>query len=282
MIVVTGATGNVGRTVVRLLAEAGEQVTAVARRITDADVPQAVRAVTADLVDPDSVRPALDGADALFFVVPGELSVAGDSAQKILHLAKQAAVRRIVLLSSLSAASRPQSPGAGQWMRALEGDVRDSGLEWTLLRPGGFASNTFASAESIRTNRTMVAPFGDVGLPLIDPDDIAAVAAAVLRESGHGKAVYELTGPELISPRQIAAAIGQALDEPVQFVEQTREEARGQMLTFMPEGVADGTLDIIGNPNRHELQISPDVERVTGRPAHTFAAWAERNAAAFR
>ncbi len=282
MIVVTGATGNVGRTLVRLLAEADEQVTAVARRITGADVPQGVRAVAADLADPGGLRPALEGADALFLLLAGELLVGGDGVKRILRTAKAARVRRVVLLSSQSAATRPRSVSHGLRAREFEEDLRDSGLDWTILRPGGFASNALAWSEPIRAQRTVFAPFGDVGLPIIDPDDIAEVAAAVLCEPGHDGRIYELTGPEPVSPRQAAAAIGEALGEPVRFLEQSREQARAQMLTFMPEPVVEGTLDILGEPTSDEQRISPDVERVLGRTPHTFATWARRNATAFR
>jgi uncharacterized protein YbjT (DUF2867 family) len=282
MIVVTGATGNVGRTLVRLLAEADEQVTAVARRITDSDVPQGVRAVPADLADPDSLRPAMEGADALFLLIPGDFLVAGGTEQKVLHAAKTIGVRRVVLLSSQSAATRPDSVGHGLRARQFEEDVRDSELDWTILRPGGFASNTLAWADPIRAQRTVIAPFGDVGLPIIDPDDIAEVAATALLAPGHDGRIYELTGPEPVSPRQIAAAIGEALGEPIRFLEQTREQARAQMLTFMPEPVVEGTLAILGEPTPHEQQVSPDVERVLGRAPRTFAMWAQRNASAFR
>ncbi|TDO30737.1 uncharacterized protein YbjT (DUF2867 family) [Kribbella sp. VKM Ac-2527] len=281
MIVVTGATGNVGRELVRRLIEAGESVTAVARHVTA--VPDGVRALAADLTDPDSLRPALDGADALFLMLPGDVLGARDGVSKVVDLARLSGVRRVVLLTSQSAASRPESAGHGQRVLEFEEDVRRSGMEWTIVRPGGIASNAFAWAESIRTGRTMAAPFAEVGLPLVDPDDIAAVAAAVLREpAAHQGRIYELTGPELVNPRQIAAAIGAALGEPVEFVEQTREQARAQMLTFMPEPVVDGTLAILGEPNERELRISPDVEDVLGRRPNPFSAWAERNVVAFR
>lgn len=282
MIVVTGATGNVGRVLVRLLAEAGEDVTAVARRVSSADVPEGVRTVSADLADPAGLRPALEGADALFLVTPGDYLALGGNVRPILRTAAEAGVRRVVLLSSQSAGTRPLSPGHG--MRALEdeSEVRNSGLEWTILRPGGFASNAFAWAESVRLRRTVTAPFGDVALPVIDPGDIAEVAAAALREPGHDGRVYELTGPERVSPRQIAAALGDALGEPVRFAEQSRDEARALMAAFMPEEVADGTLAILGDPTPGERRVSPEVERVLGRAPRPFSDWARRNAAAFR
>lgn len=108
------------------------------------------------------------------------------------------------------------------------------------------------------------------------------MAAAALREDGHTGQVYELTGPALGTPRQQAEAIGSALGEPVHFHEQARDEARAQMLQFMPEAVVDTTLDILGRPTPTEQRISPDVEQVLHRAPRTFADWAQRHIAAFR
>jgi uncharacterized protein YbjT (DUF2867 family) len=271
MIAITGATGNVGRTLVQLLANSGEQVGAISRR--PADLPAGVKHHLADLAEPESLRPALDGADTLF------LLVAGESPRDILDVAKAGGVRRVVLLSSLGAGTRPQQY---PHPREFEHAVQDSGLDWTVLRPGGFASNAFRWAESIRAQRTVSAPFGEVGLPIIDPADIAEVAAAVLRDAGHAGHTYELTGPAAVTPRQQATAIGVALGVPVRFVEQTRDEARAQLLQFMPEVVVDGTLSILGAPLPAEAAVSPEVERLLGRTARTFAGWAARNVDAFR
>jgi uncharacterized protein YbjT (DUF2867 family) len=281
MIVITGATGNVGRPLVQALAAAGEQVTAVSRNISGDVVPEGVRHRRADLAVPESLRPVFDGADALFMHDSG----AGAhllSPQDIVDAAKAGGVGRIVLLSSIGVATRPESASHGGMMRSLEDAVRQSDTDWTILRPGGFNSNAYAWVESVRARRTVAAPFGDVGLPAIDPADIAEVAAAALREAGHRGQVYELTGPALTTPRQRAAAIGDALGEPIRFIDQTRAEARTQMLQFMPEPVIDTTLDALGEPTPAELRISPDVERVLGRAPRTFAEWAERNIAAFR
>ncbi|MEU9210346.1 NAD(P)H-binding protein [Streptomyces sp. NPDC048415] len=274
MIVVTGATGNVGQPLVRALAEAGERVTAVSRGAAAPDIPTGVRHVRADLSDPGSLKPALDGAEALFLLTSGDFLSAGGSVGDVLDVARAGGIRRVVLLSS-------QGVVTGRHPSALEDTVTRSDLEWTLLRPGGFHSNTLAWAETVRTQRTISAPFGDVALPTVDPHDIAEVAAVALRDSGHVGRAYELTGPAPVSPRQQASAIGDALGEPVRFVEQTRQEARAQMLRFMPEPVVEGTLDILGAPKAAEQRVSPDVERVLGRSARTFAQWAERNVAAF-
>ncbi|MFE9450113.1 SDR family oxidoreductase [Streptomyces sp. NPDC006739] len=281
MIVVTGATGNVGRSLVRALAAQGEQVTATSRGISAADVPEHVEYTRADLVDPESLRPVLDGADALF------LQNGGPSAhllrpQDILDVAKAGGVERVVLLSSQGVATRPGSASHGDTARTIEEAVRRSGMSWTILRPGGFHSNAYAWSESVRTRRTVAAPFADIGLPTIDPDDIAEVASAVLRGDGHAGRIYELTGPAITTPRRRAQAIADALGEPVRFIEQTREEALAQMLQFMPGPVAETTLTILGEPTPAELRISADVEQVLGRAPRTFADWARRYIAAFR
>jgi uncharacterized protein YbjT (DUF2867 family) len=257
-VVVAGATGNVGKEVVRLLG---------------GDAVGVSRATGVDLGEPESLREVVDGADAVFLLVAGERP--GD----LLDVVKAGGVRRVVLLSSQGAGTRPE---AYRHPVAFEDAVRESGLEWTVLRPGGFHSNAFAWAQGVREHRLVTAPFGDVALPGVDPADIAAVAAAALREEGHAERTYELTGPEAVSPRDRARLIGEAVGEPVRFAEQTRDEARAWMLGFMPEPVVEGTLAILGEPTARERATSPDVERVLGRPATGFADWAHRNAAAFR
>jgi uncharacterized protein YbjT (DUF2867 family) len=281
MIVVTGATGNVGRPLVRLLAEAGENVTAVSRRVTDADVPARARAVPADLADAPALRPALEGADAVFLAPAGDLLAAAGSPGGLIEVIKRCGVRRVVLLSSQASHTRPQAISHAR-LRDFEHAVTASGLNWTVLRPGGFASNTFAYIASIRGARTVAAPFGDVGLPLIDPAEVAEVAAAALRDDQHAGHTYVLTGPSLVSPRQQAAALGTALGAELGFTELTRDQALAIMVRFMPEPVASGTLDILGAPTQEEQSISPDVEKILGRAPCTFAEWAQRNIAVFR
>ena len=281
MIVVTGATGNVGRPLVQALTAAGEEVTAVSRRLSAADGPAGVRLRSADLAAAESLRPALDGARALFLLLAGQHLVAGEDPRAVLDVITGSGVRRIVLLSSQGAQTRPAAMSHSR-LRAFEGAVKQAGLEWTILRPGGFYSNAFAWAGPVRSQRAVAAPFADVALPWVDPADIAEVAAAALRDGSHAGRTYELTGPALISPRERARAIGDALGTPVSFAEQSREQARAQLLQFMPEPVVDGTLDILGEPTPAELRVSQDAGQVLGRPPRTFADWARRNVEAFR
>lgn len=271
MIVVTGATGNVGRPLVRALVEAGEAVTAVSRGAAEA--PAGARFHRADLVEPTSLEPALDGATALFLLTSADFMARGDLTA-VLDVVRSAGVERVVLLSS-------QGVGTGRHSPHLEDAVTRSGLVWTVLRPGGFDSNAFQWAEQVRAHRLVSAPFADVALPLVDPADIAEVAALALREPGHAGQIHTLTGPEPLSPRQQAAAIADALGEPVRFVEQTRAEARALMLRQLPEPVVDATLDVLGAPTPDEQRVSPDLARLLGRAPRTFADWAARHTAAF-
>lgn len=270
MIVVTGATGNVGRPLVSALADAGEEVVAVSRHTADLGV----RHVRADLTDPPSLAPALEGASAVFLLTSGEFHATGDLG-KVVDVVRDNGVGRVVLLSS-------QGVGSGRHSPALEEAVRESGLDWTILRAGGFHSNALQWAASVRATRTVAAPFPDVALPTVDPLDLAAVAATVLRTPGHGGQVYELTGPAPITPREQAAAIGDALGEPVRFVELTRAEAKAGLLAFMPEPVAEATLGALGSPEPVERRVSGEIPRLVGRSAQDFGEWAKRNVAAFQ
>ncbi|WP_129662462.1 NAD(P)H-binding protein [Phytoactinopolyspora endophytica] len=273
MIVVTGATGNVGRSLVRTLKHGGTEITAVSRGASGAhNVPDGVRHQPADLSDPQSLKAPFDGAEALFLLVAGEMP------REIIDVAQASGIQRLVLLSSQGAGTRPE---AYHHPRSFEDAVRGSGLDWTILRSGGLNSNAFAWAEAVRARRTVIAPFGDVALPTIDPADIADAAATILRDGRHSGLTYDLTGPEPITPRQRASAIGAALGTPVRFIEQDRDEARAEMLRFMPERVVDGTLSILGDPLPGEQRVGTGVERILGRAPRTFADWAVRNVAAF-
>lgn len=280
MIVVTGATGNIGRTLVQQLVAAGEQVTAVSRGNQDIVLPDRVQHRRADLADPESLSPAVENADALFLLLTGPQLVTGPDPARFVEVAAAGGVKKLVLLSSQATGTRPGLASHAR-LHAFESALRQSDLNWTILRPTGFFSNTYAWIESIRTEGVIAAPFADVALPAIDPADIAEVAAHVLRTEGHSGTTYELTGPAAISPREQADIVAAALDTSLRFVELTREQARTGMLRFMPADVADGTLDIIGAPTPDEQQVGSDVQRVIGRPATSYAEWVQRNRALF-
>ncbi|GGW55834.1 SDR family oxidoreductase [Streptomyces griseoloalbus] len=277
MILVTGATGNIGRALVRQLHRSGAlPVRGLTRDAARASFPDGVEAVEGDLARPVSLKPALDGVRSLF-LVPGT----GADAD-VLTAARQAGVEHVVLVSSITVRTHPHLPAAAENL-TVERLLQGSGMSWTILRPTQFASNALWWAESIREHRSIRVPYADIGLPAVHPADIAAVARAALSEPGHGGRTYALTGPARITPRQQAQAIGAALGHDVSVVEISREEAHRQMASFMGDRTAHAVLDLMGGDVNDELLTVHDtVPRVTGSPATPFRQWAAENVAAFR
>lgn len=274
MILVTGATGNVGSA---LLAQLHSPVRALTRDTTRASFPEGVESVEGDLSDVSSLRPALDGVRSLFL-----LSRVGDADEAILAAAVRAGVEHVVLVSSITVETHPHLSAAKE-NEQVERVLLDSGMAWTILRPTQFASNTLWWAEEIRASGRVRLPYADVGLPAIHPADIAAVARVVLTEPGHRKQVYALTGPARVTARQQVAAIGAVLGKAVSVDEISRAEAHQDMASLMGDETANAVLDLMGGDvNDALLNVRDTVPRVTGAQARPFRQWAAENAAAFR
>ena len=167
-------------------------------------------------------------------------------------------------------------------MLGSEEGVRGSGLAWTLLRPFAFMSNAFRWLPQLRAGDVVKLPFAEVANAVIDPYDIARVAAAALLDGGHDGQAYRLSGPESLLPVDQVQVLGAALGRDLRFEAQSDEEARAEMNASMPaEYVAaffsfyvDGTLD--------ESQVLPTVEKITGVRRRTFEQWARLHADEFR
>ena len=275
MILVTGATGNVGGELVRALAGAGAPVRALTRDDTPRPFPPGVQQVAGDLNKPESMRPALAGADAVF-LYPGYQDMAGTLAE-----AGQAGVSRVVMLSGGSAASGDMSNAVSRYMIESEAAVRDSGLAWTMVRSYGFMSNTLQWVPQLRAGDLVRAPFAGVSVAVIDPADIAAVAAAALTSPAHEGRVYTVSGPEPLRPADRSRILGQVLGRDLRFEGQPDDEARAEMSASMPAAYVDAFFDFYVTGTLDESQPQPDVRDVTGRDPRTFRQWAEAHADAF-
>jgi uncharacterized protein YbjT (DUF2867 family) len=274
MILVTGATGNVGRQVVRRLAAAGEPVRALTRHPDKAALPSGVEVAQGDLTEPESLAAALDGVDRMY------LFPVTDAVHDVLDLARSAGVRRIVVLSSSAADS---DGGIGRRHLLVERAVEATDMAWTHLRPGAFAANAlWQCGPSIRAQGVVRLPYGDAAVAPIHEADIAAVATAALLQDGHAGRRYKLSGPESLTHREQVAVLGKAIGRDLEFVELTPEQAREQMIRFIPEQVVDSLLalwaDAVGKP----APVLPTVEQITGRRPRTFAQWAAEHADQFR
>ncbi|MET8681119.1 NAD(P)H-binding protein [Streptomyces sp. NPDC004647] len=281
MILVTGATGNVGRAVVSQLREAGVPVRALVRDPAKAaDLPDGVEVVRGDLAEPASLEPALTGVDAVFLVWP---FLTAEAAPPVLAAIVKH-TRRIVYLSSAGVHDgvEPSDP-INLFHSEIERLIRETRLEWTFLRPTGFASNDLGWAGQIRDSGVVRVPFGSLSRPLIHEADIAAVAAHALAEDGHAGARYVLTGPRSLTTEEQVDAIGKAIGRPLRFEEISRESARTAMLADgWPAEFADGMLDANAHMVEDPEPVTKTVEELTGAPARSFREWAEDHADAFR
>lgn len=277
MILVTGATGNIGSALLRELHACGAgPVRGLTRDAARATFPEGVEAVEGDFAEPASLKPALEGVRSLFLV-----SRLGPDAH-ILEVARLAGVEHVVLVSSITVQTHPHLGPADENL-AVERLLKDSGMAWTILRPTQFASNALMWAASIRARETVRAPYADTALPTIHPADIAAVAQVSLTEPGHQGQTYALTGPEPVTARQQVEAIAAALGRDVPFSEISRQEAHAQMAAVFGDEAADAVLDVTGGDVNDELLTVRDtVPRVTGSPARPFQQWVAENAGLFR
>jgi uncharacterized protein YbjT (DUF2867 family) len=270
-ILVTGATGNVGRHLVEQLHAANHPVRALTRDPANAHLPAGVDVRAGDFTDFASLEAALEGVTALHLMTtfgPGNTTV--PNSRDLVDAAVKAGVRRVTLLWN-------------GYTGPVEEAVEDSELEYTHLRPGEFMSNALSWAEMIRAEGVVREAYGEVGHSPVDVRDIAAVAARALTEDGHAGQAYILTGPEVLTVPQQVAAIAAALGKEVRYEAEDPEGAKERMRAMgIEEHAIDYVLDWRANPPQFAREVFTSVADVTGRPARTFAEWAKDHAESFR
>jgi uncharacterized protein YbjT (DUF2867 family) len=277
MILVTGATGNVGRQIVEQLVAAGEPVRAVSRHPEQTDWPSGVEAVAGDLTAGLAPELFRDVTALQLFPVP-------ERAADVVRTAEAAGVRHVTVLSSLAADSDEHGPLSRRHLD-VEQAVAASGMTWTYVRPGMFMTNTRQWAPSIRTEGVVREPYPQSTTAPIHEADIAAVTvAALLEPDRHAGRAYELSGPEALSQLDRLAVISRVIGRELTFVELGRDEARAGMLRnpWMSEGLADALLDLMASTvGAHDGLVLPAVQDVTGRSPRTFESWVEEHRADF-
>ncbi|OIJ84943.1 NAD(P)-dependent oxidoreductase [Streptomyces sp. MUSC 14] len=281
MILVTGATGTTGSEVVLQLAARGEKVRALTRDPARARVPAGVETVRGDFTDPDSLAVAMAGMTAAYLVSPPGPGAAHDAA--LVAAARAAGVRRLVKLSAIGT-DEPEAGPSSAWHGEGERAVRESGAEWTVLRPSSFASNTLAWAEAVRRGEPVPNMSANGASGVIDPRDIAEVAVRALLDAGHAGRTYTLTGPEAISVPDQVAVLAEVLGRPLTARNLSEDETLDFLRTAwgMDEARAQGVLTGIAylRDGRNAI-VTHDVPEVLGRPARAFGEWAEEHKEAF-
>ena len=279
-ILVTGATGNVGRELVQLLHAGGSKPRALSRNPQSANLPAGVDVVRGDLAAPETIDEALQGVDAVFLVWVAPFAAAAPAIERIARHAEQ-----IVLLTSPHNVQHPffQQPNLLRAVHAgIEQLIEDSGLQWTFLRPTAFAVNArHWWAPQIKRGDVVRWFHADAATAPIHERDIAAVAARALCEEGHRGKEYVLTGPESLTQREQVQVIGDAIGRRLSFDELSPDAARRELQTLMPPHIADMLLTAYGAAVDRPAYVTSTVGDITGTPATTFHQWAVDHAADF-
>lgn len=268
-ILVTGATGRVGRHLIQELLNEGQRLRALTRNPASAKFPSGVEVFAGDLSDPATLVPALRGATALHLITTGAGYIPLTTGDEIIRIADKAGVKRVTVL----------------WdgrKGTVEQAVESSELEWTQLQPVDFMSNASSWKESIQTEGVVRDLFGDSLQASVHERDVARVAAAALTKDGHAGKTYTLTGPEVLTVPQKVDILSKVIGKDIRFVQITEAEERARMAKL---GVEEEIIDYVINWHKHPpveaYTVNFTVEQVTGTPARTFSDWAREHAGYF-
>ncbi|MZG03592.1 NAD(P)H-binding protein [Streptomyces sp. SID5614] len=279
MILVTGATGAVGREVAGLLAAAGP-VRILARRPERLTVRgDGVEVVEGAYGDRPALDRALEGVSSLFLVTN---SPTDPDDERVAGAAAAAGVRHLVKLSMMAVEEAGADDFITRWQRRNEETIRASGVPWTFVRPRTFMSNTLSWAPGIRSAGVVRALYGDAPVACVDPRDVAAVAVAALTGAGHEGRTYAVSGPEAITAREQTAQLSRVLGRPLRFEELGLDAARKALLAKYPRPAAEAFLESAERQRAGaKAAVVPTVEELTGCQARPYRTWAADHADAF-
>lgn len=283
-ILVTGATGTVGREVVPRLAVTGVEVRAAARHPRMLALPEErVEIMEMDLRDPLDLDRALDGVEKIFYMSPLDETMV-EHAALMVERAQAQGVRHMVRVSALGVDSSRKIT-LGRVHGEVERIIRGAGIEWTFLRPNAFMQNFITYwGESIRKNNAFFIPQGQGRVSIIDARDIADVAVAALTESGHSGKVYELTGPDALSNHDVARTLSDVLGREISYRDIAAGEARDALIDGgMSEWMVKVILELFEMSAADEAaEVNGEVERLLGRAPIRFEDFVRDFSHAFR
>lgn len=276
MILLTGATGTIGRATVAALRAAGENFE-VATRSPAKLAAQGIPSVALDWDDLDSYLPAMQGKDRLFLLTPNSERQVGYVLQAV-AAARRAGIRHIVRLS-VTGADADAGFILGRQHHAAEREIRAGGMAWTVLRPGFFMDNfiNYYGVDPARDSQVFLAN-GDGKAAWIDPADVGEVAARVLVDASHAGKVIDITGPEPLSTAEALAVMGSVFGRNYSYTDIPEQAARPAMeANGMPLWMVDGFLELNALVRMGlAAKVANGVQEVLGRPARTLREWAER------
>jgi (4-alkanoyl-5-oxo-2,5-dihydrofuran-3-yl)methyl phosphate reductase len=276
-VLVTGGTGTVGRLVVGDLVGREGIAVRVFTRNPAAETAEGAELRHGDLEDTASLELAMRGCDRVFLISSGTRIAAQDAT--VIAAAERAGVQRVVKLSALGVGHGADDP-ISRWHRAGEAALRRSTLRWTMLRPTGFMSNALDWSYSIAQTESVYAPYPLGRTATIDPADIARVASRVLSEKTHDGMVYELTGPEALTPAEQVEILSDALGKTIHYVAEEPTVTTQRLQSYgMPDEIADAVVQLLASAlNPYNARCLPTVAELTGQPATTFRSWVAAHA----
>ena len=282
MILVTGATGTIGRELVaQLLADNIKFRVLVRDPAKVAHLQGKAEIVQGDLEKPETLAPAVAGVDHIFLLTVDQDT---SSDANLLNAAKAAGAKHVVKLSTNFVGNKVLG-GVGTWHQEKEEFVKASGLAWTMLRPGAFSSNSLGWVGSIKARGAVFTSAGHSKGTAIDPYDIAAVAKVCLTQPGHEGKAYDLTGPELLTVRDQVAILSGVLGREIQVIDVTVDEAMQSMarVRVMGPRLAQGMREMmtIIHDGGYERPLTEDVLKVTGKAPRSYKDWCEAHKGAF-
>lgn len=286
MILVTGATGNVGGALLAQLAQRGVATRALVRRPERADTLRGydVDIAVGDYDDPASLPKALDGVERVFVAAPASEVLASQEGA-MLDAAAAAGVSQVVLLTAAGVDAPGPSPV--RLLRGHQAVVRRAGeldLPATVLAPNGFMQNFLRNAGQAQAEGVLAGPLGAAAVSYVDVRDVAAVAAHVLTSDGHEGATYTITGPEALTMEQVAERMSAVAEREVRYVDVPVDDARAGMLASgAPPWLTEGLIELYDVYKAgHAAAVTDEVQKATGHPARSLDTFLGDHRAAFR
>ena len=272
MILVSGATGGIGGEVCRLLGDAGAPFRAMCRKQQQVDGfrKKGMDAILGDFDRPETLPLAMRGCDTMFLITPPTPGQVGQETAAI-DAARRAGIGRIVKISASDSNVRSPVP----WAKShalIDHHLRGSGIDWTILKPTAFMQNFLWFKEPI-SNGYLPQVAGKGSVSWVDTRDVARVAATVLRQDGHEKATYFLTGPETFDMKTAALRLSEVIGRKVRYVDLPTPVFRAMLrLTGSSRWMANGLVvqfaDVVAG--HHDIDPTFEIERLTGTPPHDF------------
>lgn len=276
-ILVIGATGTVGHSVVQQLAAENQPVRAGTRRPEAYEAPSAhVHAAQFEYTDASTYAPALDGVARVFMLAPPDMQVYGHLVP-FLDAVAEASVEQVVLMTAMGVEHAPPEVP----LRQAELHLQDLDVAATIVRPGWFMQNFLTYWRGmIESDGTMRLPAGEAATSFVDTRDIASVSVAALTEAGHAGHAYTVTGPEALSYHEAADVLSEVWNRDIRYEPVSDETALdlftsagldadyAEMLVGLFQGVRAG----------QAAAVSPDVEQVTGQPPRSLRQFASDTA----